>query len=179
MVYLYKYKLEPEEKKSSLRFIKDSLIRCFPGEGGAFNVYKDQEGRPLTDKEGVYVSATHTGDIVICAVSGCPVGIDAQTVKDGLETERIAKRFFTDAENKIIQRGKDEDFYRIWCRKEAFSKVVGKGISYGLRNIETVNDKGEFASDIKGYRVIDETISEGYFSCVGGEGELIWIEIQE
>lgn len=179
MVYLYKYKIGPEEKKNSLRFIEDSLNRRFPEEGSGIRVYKDEGGRPLTDKEGIWVSATHTGDVVICAVSETPVGIDAQIVKEGIKGERIAGRFFTEAEEQKVKAEGPEAFYEIWCRKEAFSKVTGKGISYGLKNIETVNKAGEYVPEILSFRMRGEKIREGYFACAGGEGDLQWIEIQE
>ncbi|MBE6020286.1 MAG: 4'-phosphopantetheinyl transferase superfamily protein [Clostridiales bacterium] len=179
MVYLYKYKLRQGEKKNSLRFIEDSIKRCFREKGSDITVYKDEAGRPLTDREGVWVSATHTGETLICAISERPVGIDAQIVKDGLDGRRIAGRFFTHEEEKKVLSDGMEAFYEIWCRKEAFSKVVGKGISYGLKNIETVDDTGRYASEVEGFRMIGERITEGYFACAGGEGDLQWIEIQE
>ena len=179
MVYLFKYKIGPEEKKNSLRFIEASLKRCFSADGSNIKVYKDDAGRPLTDREGVWVSATHTGDVVICAVSGCPVGIDAQIVKEGLDGQRIAGRFFTEEEADKVRNAGLEAFYEIWCRKEAFSKVIGKGISYGLKNIDTLNEAGEYADEILGFRMMGEKIPEGYFACAGGEGDLLWIEIQE
>lgn len=178
MVYLYKYRLKEDEKKDSLRFIRDSLKKRFSG-SEEINVYKDSFGRPMTDREGVFVSATHTGDIVVCAVSESPIGIDAQTVKAGLDGNRIAGRFFTQEEEDKVLRDGVEAFYEIWCRKEAFSKVIGKGISYGLKNIETVNASGNYAEEIEGFRMMGEKIPEGYFACAGGEGEILWIEIQE
>ena len=179
MIYLYKYKLKKGESCRSLGFIRDALERCFPDRGGEIGLYKDELGKPLTDRDEIRVSATHTGDIVICAVSGKEVGIDAQTVKEGLNAERIAGRFFTEYEEKKVLEEGPEAFYEIWCRKEAFSKVTGKGLSYGLKKISTVNESGEYNPEIDGVRTIGERIPEGYFACAGGEGEILWTEIQE
>lgn len=179
MIYLYKYKLKKGESSKSLGFIRDALMRRFPESGSGIGLYKDEMGKPVTDRENVKVSATHTGDIVICAVSEKEVGIDAQIVKEGLAAERIAGRFFTEYEEEKVLKEGSEAFYEIWCRKEAFSKVTGKGLSYGLKKISTVDESGEYSREINGVAVVGERIPEGYFACAGGEGEILWTEILE
>lgn len=179
MVYLYKYKLKKAVNSNSLVFIRDALERHFPKESGEIEVFKDERGKPVTDREDIKVSATHTGNIVICAISSRELGVDAQSVREGTKIERIAARFFTENEQVRLKAGGDEAFYEIWCRKEAFSKLAGRGIAYGLKNIETVEVNGEYCTLIKGERIIGGKIPEGYFALAGGEGDFVWIEIEE
>ncbi|GEM_PF-3063738 len=197
MIYLYKYCFDVDAEKNGRRkggmttritseceesesagihFLKDSLRRLYPGK--QINVFKDDNGKPVTDRDDIFVSVTHTKNMVICGISGMPLGIDAEESGRKVQTEKISQRFFTEEENEKVRLEGENSFFMIWCRKEAFAKWEGRGLSYGIKKIPTIIN-GEFAGEIKGVRITGEMIPEGYFACAGGEGDFVWTVIPE
>jgi 4'-phosphopantetheinyl transferase len=88
---------------------------------------------------------SHAGDIALCAVTeGCEVGIDIELVREKLDVERIAERFFSPAERKLIAEASDpsDTFSRIWVRKEAYVKGTGRGVGADLTQF-TVSPQGD------------------------------------
>lgn len=204
MVHLYKYKTENmldsgAEKQTPRRFydadgretsrgmhyLKDALSREFPDESVA--VFKDENGRPHVDRPGTFVSVTHAKNVVICGISDTEIGIDFEEKRKKLDPMKIAKRHFTEEEKNMLQQSGQESFYEIWCRKEAFSKHEGSGLSYGIKNIGTVrktapeneSKRVEYADRIEGVPIFGKWMDDGYFACAGVLGDVTWIEIQE
>lgn len=141
----------------------------------------DGKGKPcLKGRDDLYFNLSHSGDLVICAVSGRAVGCDVESVRGGRLD--VAKRFFTDEERDFVDLGSDEyeknaRFARIWTLKESFVKANGAGLALGLRNFSVVPNGGEpITLDFDGNRYhfyeID-TKNDGYKAsvCVAGDGE--------
>jgi phosphopantetheinyl transferase len=53
---------------------------------------------------------------------------------------KIASRFYNDDEISYINRYGEDAFYQIWVRKEAYIKYLGKGLSFGLKNVSTIQN---------------------------------------
>jgi phosphopantetheinyl transferase len=53
---------------------------------------------------------------------------------------KIANRFYNDDEISYINTHGEDAFYQIWVRKEAYIKYLGKGLSFGLKNVSTIQD---------------------------------------
>ena len=177
MTQIYRFRKPPEEKAESIPYLKKALAICFPGE--TIEVTKDENGRPLTDREGLWVSASHTGEWVFCGVSEKPLGIDAQIVTKVRNRERLVERFFTEEEAAWLSDREEEAFFDLWSRKEAFAKYTGRGITYGLHRIQTV-EGGAPAEKIGGVRMTGARRSPDiYFACAGGKGDLAWIDVPE
>ena len=132
-----------------------------------FNVSK--KGKPhavITDKRTknvidlpVHFSLSHSGDMLMCAISDENVGADCQViVNDGERLKRIANRFFTEEEVTFLSSQKDIDyaplFFDIWTRKEAYVKYTGAGLSGGLRTFSTICN-GTFAKKLDDVRFIN------------------------
>ncbi len=109
-----------------------------------------KNGKPYTDSAPVHFSISHSKNIAVCAISDKPVGIDIEFVKD--VNLNIAKRLFAPDELQYVFEKWDlskRRFFEIWTRKEAYVKLIGKGISYfpnfsvmGNNSIEThIRDK--------------------------------------
>ena len=111
-------------------------------------------GKPSVKSFDVEFNVSHSGDLVVCAVSDSPVGIDVEQIRpidlkiakricNGEELYNLFGRIPTDAdfshsENfELLTR-----FFKLWTAKEASSKLTGNGlseISKPLNNrIETV-----------------------------------------
>jgi 4'-phosphopantetheinyl transferase len=82
-------------------------------------------GKPYIDGENIFISVSHSKDIVICAVDFKPLGIDLEYVRNfkPLTMQKICN------EHEIEYIGSDnQKFFEIWTVKEAYSKLCGIGI---------------------------------------------------
>ena len=97
-------------------------------------------GKPYAVGLKVEFCLSHSDDLVVCAVSDRPVGIDVERVRP--VDLKIARRLFTRKEQEILLDGDlsparfclCEDtqtltrFYRFWTAKEAYFKRLGVGM---------------------------------------------------
>ena len=91
----------------------------------------------------------------------CRVGLDAENL-DRLLTMRIcplAERWFTGAEEDFfLSDPTDENFLRIWTRKEALVKWTGDGLS-AMRTEDTVTAQSRYDIRFYEYRVDDAVLT--------------------
>jgi 4'-phosphopantetheinyl transferase len=97
-------------------------------------------GKPILASN-LQFNISHAGDRVACIFTrGRPVGIDIERIRDNLDIEAIAERFFSASEFLALQRlGTAERltaFFNIWARKEAFIKSMGLGLFYSLQQFD-------------------------------------------
>lgn len=79
---------------------------------------------------------SHSEDIALYAFTKShPLGIDIEKIRASFDPA-LAKRFFSSLEYDSLlhlpEREQNDSFYRIWSRKEALIKAVGKGLSIPL-----------------------------------------------
>lgn len=108
------------------------MIRHFAGEafpGEEIRIERTEHGKPfLYGHDGFEFSLSHSGDMVVLAVSGKAVGADVETVKG--RDWKMFGRFLSEAEMKMIGEAEDpeEKFFEVWTVREAFSKEEGQGL---------------------------------------------------
>ena len=142
--YCRKMKAERAALQSAYAFM---LLRyALKKEYGILNVpvlSYNEHGKPfLADYPGIYFSLSHCSNIVICAVSDSPVGVDIQDVRR--ISMRAASKFLTgDEYGKINAIDDDDDRYtglsRLWCIKESYGKMTGKGFGEGFSSFDAEN----------------------------------------
>ncbi len=179
-IQLFVYDIPPGTKTESLPYLQKALAAycaCKGWDQEAFRqIRKDEKGRPFVEGEPLFVSATHSGGRVICAVCRERVGIDAEFPclrGRTADYQGIAARFFSPLEQAYVKERGEEGFFEIWVRKEAYMKYTGKGMAYGFRRIPTRDEKG-FVKQIRGCRMRFERCGEMFFACAGGTGALRW-----
>jgi 4'-phosphopantetheinyl transferase len=92
-------------------------------------------GKPFVNN--LEFNLSHSNDLVLLAFSHSrPIGVDIEQVRSNLDYEGIARKNFSQAENKILHSlsgtPKLRAFFEIWTMKEACIKAVGKGLSIPL-----------------------------------------------
>jgi len=104
---------------------------------------------------------SHSGNMVVCA--------GGLNMKIGIDTEQIVPgdmdypfEFFTIEEIHQIKNNakSNEEFYRLWVRKEALSKAIGDGVLHPYDKIDSRYDTlivNEF-----NFRLMDVDIKAGY-----------------
>ncbi|MCP5151298.1 MAG: 4'-phosphopantetheinyl transferase superfamily protein [Ectothiorhodospiraceae bacterium] len=86
-------------------------------------------------------SIAHAAATVLVAVTRvAPVGVDVESPRPGLDWRRIARRYFTAAEQALLDALPEhvaaDAFLATWTRKEAVLKAHGGGIAAGLDTFE-------------------------------------------
>lgn len=116
-----------------------SLVRCVLSEAlgvapAEVPVIRTGTGKPVVS--GVHFNVSHSGDLVLVAVSGeREVGIDLERRREVPRVEALIERWFTRDEREDVGRrianGAElsEAFLRVWSFKEARLKALGVGIS--------------------------------------------------
>lgn len=118
-----------------------ALKKYYPSVNIPFRATLDINGKPRID--GVHFNLSHAGNVAVCAVADTEVGVDIE--RSDRSSNAIAKKYFNETELNY-------SFSYIWTRKEAVLKADGRGISYGLKNIDVTKDIVK--TDGKTYRLI-------------------------
>lgn len=105
------------------------------------------QGKPyVKDVPDIYFNLSHSGDFALAAFAllftrvnsnaFAPAAIGCDIQKTAEKKERVAARFFSEAEQRAVADGMD--FYRIWARKESYIKCIGDGMACDLRSFDVV-----------------------------------------
>ncbi len=125
-----------------------------------------REGKPYFRDLPFYFNLSHSGDYVLCVVSAAEIGADIQQhrrrekEKDregsgGSEQNafrdnnpilgKLASRFFSERECDALNRAgaeREQLFFRLWARKEAYGKLTGKGVT-GVLGMDMLPETGQ------------------------------------
>lgn len=134
-----------------------------------FQTLPGQWGKPyLIEYPDIHFNLSHSGEYVCCGVAEQEIGVDIQ--KHQGKMEKIAERFFTEADNELLDRCKNEEeekwFFRIWSVRESYIKFTGRGLGQGLDSFaidwkdKLIYDRGAPAACFEEY-----TKLEGYSFC--------------
>jgi 4'-phosphopantetheinyl transferase len=83
----------------------------------------------------VWWSSSSSASLAAVALSPWRVGIDIEQRRERPRWERIAKRFYTEDEQRAVA-GSADRFLEFWTLKEAYLKAIGIGLPGGLRSFD-------------------------------------------
>lgn len=134
---------------------------------------KNKYGKPYLSKgKNLYFNVSHTDTIAVVGVSlACEIGVDVEsTNRQLINKELIANKFFHKQEKEDLEKSNNYelDFIYLWAIKEAFLKMKGIGIGYGLNNI-IVNLIEENVFDIKEQKYYQYDLiifNDNYVCCI-------------
>ncbi len=135
-LYLYEnYKdVFPDARGSALT---DLLILDALREYGvcAECVERTEKGKPYIAEHAagrrLHISVSHSGTYFGCLLSEedeGPLGLDIQQARN-TRFEKISSRYFTDEEQRYIEKTGRDGFFFLWVRKEAYCKYTGRGLA--------------------------------------------------
>lgn len=156
------------EQKRKLRIAADALCRKavaeFCGVEQSEIVFEHTEkGKPYAKNLPVHFSISHSGDIVICAVSDCEIGIDVEKIRS--INPRTAERFATESEKEHIAKS-ENGFFEIWTLKEAYFKCIGTGLGSDIKDVSFNIDNGCIACSEKGFHFFFYETEKNYICSV-------------
>ena len=163
--------LKCKQEKSRKQSLGAGLLlkQCFDELGIEMDaITYNVKGKP--EVEGSYFNLSHSEDYVILAVGEMQIGCDIEKIQSG--REGIAKRYFTEAENRYLETFEGEariqEFYRIWTIKESYTKMTGEGMTFS-KSLPEVRFEEEICIYQDGSKVsctIKEYDMEGYKCAV-------------
>ncbi len=120
-----------------------------------------KNGKPYLMGKELFISLTHSGDFVGCALSPRPVGIDIERIRT--LPQKLISRVCTDEEQVYVTQNGEESFFTLWTLKEAYIKANDCGFSQ-ITRLSFVQD---------GKIITDEEKTK-----TGKTGEYIWSVIE-
>ena len=131
----------------------------------------NESGKPYI-KGGKFFSISHSGNVVIVAVSDVEIGIDAE-IKQNKVYAHIASKVLSEVEfsqyEKLYGEEKIRYFLSHWVTKEAYLKCNGTGIKKYPSNVEVSSDNVNgykynlIEKDCKNYSYFISTVCRGNF----------------
>lgn len=152
--------LREDEQARAARFHFDKDRRCFSATritlrqilGAYLNIdpkvltftYSEKEKPSLAGAEassGIEFNVSHSGTLSLLAFSRKRlVGVDVELIRRDFDTAAIARRFFSEAEQKALaalpEENRKEAFFLCWTRKESYLKAIGTGMSLPLHQFD-------------------------------------------
>lgn len=170
-VYIRKIRLDGSQKPAELAVLRSTEVRklltdCLCEHYGecaaAWVLKKNQEGKPYLSSPDAalvppYISLSHSGEWVVCALSDQPVGVDVQTVQT--ISNAVFARFCPG-----VKTGYDDRFNtQLWTNYEACLKRYG--------------NRSEMVTDALGQRYDSIDLDNAVVTVCHGNDEPEWIHI--
>lgn len=86
---------------------------------------KNEWGKPSLKDGSFHFSLSHSGLWGVCALSDTPVGVDIEQPRC---FDKLAARYFSEART-------EDDVLRLWTAKEAYLKLLGRGLTVPLDSV--------------------------------------------
>lgn len=106
-----------------------------------------EHGKPSLANGDLQFNVSHTEGRVALAFGHSPVGIDVERYDRDLDHSGLAKRFFSEQEQRQLDALNDEErkraFFRCWTQKEAYLKALGSGLTRDTRSFAVDCREGE------------------------------------
>lgn len=122
-------------------FLRLTLGRYLGLEPSRVRLTTSSTGKPQLEGGGLHFNVSHSHELALIAVTRkAEVGVDIERVRSVASHLDMADRYFTPGETVALRRlppgAREQAFYHIWTRKEAFLKATGLGLSHGLERFE-------------------------------------------
>ena len=120
-------------KDKMLSLAAEKLLSIALADNGItdFSVVYGENGKPYLRNNELYFSLSHSGDMVMCAISEAEIGADTEKVTE-IDLD-IAKRYFYPEEYEMLTKietdaERRDMFFRLWTLKESYAKALGIGM---------------------------------------------------
>ena len=135
------YRFENDKKLSAGAYL---LLKKLLSEENITNpLFKtEKHGKAyISNHENIHFNLSHSGKVVLCAISDREVGIDIEYIDPEIDLN-IAKHYFYNSEYENIMKAENrfEEFFKFWVLKESYMKYTGLGMNLELDNFEIVID---------------------------------------
>lgn len=159
-----------------LRCLLASEMRCAPRD---VQIVRDHGGKPRLVRSDLHFSASRSGGIALYATSWrMEVGVDVEAIRVTPDLERIAARFFSQAEQRVLgslaPAQRLAASFQCWTCKEAYGKGIGAGLDFSLPTVD-VWFGGVRRARVFGWSVHQVDVAPGFAAAVAGAGVGEWV----
>lgn len=125
------------EKICSYALLRYALFKNYGIEEAPVFSYGECEKPYLSDYPHIFFSLSHAGGFSACCVCDAETGLDIQDIRP-MKFD-ISHRICTEKELAEVSESENisEEICRLWCMKESYGKLTGKGFAEGFGAIET------------------------------------------
>lgn len=90
----------------------------------------------------LHFNVSHSEDYAIIGISNQTIGVDVEMINTNYDFKDLISTVFNENEINLIEHSvdKNQTFYNLWTRKEAFVKALGKGIDDDFFKIPCIED---------------------------------------
>ena len=140
-------------------------------------IVKGEHGKPyFSENSGIHFNISHTGNMAVCAVGECELGVDIEQIRSVKES--MKKRVLAPGEQLWLERqiNQDEAFIRLWTLKESYIKATGKGLRTELAAVEFAiqeDEEGRILCNQKDYCFYQKKIGHNIYLALCMKGERI------
>ncbi len=141
-------------------FLRETLAPLLSTDARSLRFAYGPEGKPSIDAPGaspcnpdgssrsLELNLSHSAGLALLAVArGRVVGVDVEHVRDSVEIEALARRFFSALERECLLGLPEEQrrraFFSCWTRKEAYLKARGGGLTIPLDRFDVTLAPGD------------------------------------
>ena len=133
-------------------FLRETLSRLLSASPGSISFAYGPEGKPSIAEPRpppeLEFNLSHSAGLAALAVArDRAVGIDVEHVRDSVEIEALAERFFSSRERECLlsmpASGRRRAFFCCWTRKEAYLKARGGGLTTPLDRFDVTFAPGD------------------------------------
>lgn len=127
MITVYRVRLGAAARSGSADAALHAILVHELGE--APEIARDGHGKPYLVGRELAFNVAHSGELAVIAIArgGVELGVDVEEHRDRIDVTAVARRFFTAAEAAAVA-AEPRQFFRLWCRKEAWLKARGTGL---------------------------------------------------
>ena len=148
------YRFEKDKKLSAGAYL---LLKKLLSEENITNpLFKTEKyGKAyISNFENVYFNLSHSGTMVLCAISDREVGVDIEYSDPKIDLN-IAKLYFYNGEYESIMNSQNpaDEFFKYWVLKESYMKYTGLGMNLKLDSFEIkIGDEIKLKNDDEGLK---------------------------
>lgn len=139
------YKLFIKKNVDTYKFLEEIL---YTYNITNYTVKYNGYNKPYLENNPIYFNISHDNELTVIAISNKPIGVD---IEEFTYQDLVIEKYYNEEEKELIKKciNKEYMFTKIWVMKEAYVKMIGIGLEYGLRNVNTLMIKDKI--DIKEY----------------------------
>ena len=113
----------------------EALLRYVLGTN-EYRLEKTPGGKPfLPDRPDFHFNLSHSGNWAAITWGSGEVGLDVEQIRHDARIESIARRFFSEEEQRYVfanEADQHQRFFEVWTGKESYVKYLGTGLGIDL-----------------------------------------------
>ena len=166
-----RYKM-PDDKKRCIA--GGVLLRHFLGDTA---ITDNGYGKPVAS-DGTAFNLSHSGEWILLAVGEGKVGCDIERQKH-ISYEKMGRIVFTENELRLIKQARDKmgAFFKLWTKKEALLKCMGKGFHRPAKSVDVSGDS--FVDGNRKYYLRTVVFADYVISACAADMEIEFVDLRQ